>query len=484
MSAGGGGAGPGRGVLYSIAVSPYLDHASTTPVHPAALAALVEATAEAFADPSRLYGAARTARIALDVARERVATAIGGRVEEVVFTSGGTESCNLAVVGGARAAAAARKPKRIVVGAVEHTAVLHAAQGLEPDGFEVVVLGVDEHGTVDLDALRAACADGAGLVSIQTANQEVGTIQPVAEAAAIAREAGALFHTDACMTVGHLPIDVGALGVDMLSGSSHKAYGPKGAGFLWARRGVRVRPALVGDDRERGRRAGLENLPAIAGMAAALEARGAEIAAEAPRLRALTDGMRAALPGLVDDLVLHGHPDERLPGLVAFSLLYVEGEALLLGLDKAGIAVHSGSSCTSSAQEPSHVLAAMGAPDAGLDPRVAGQRVDGGRRRRVPGRAAPGRGARPRGGRRRRRRRAEGARMSEPVVIDTLGEFCPMPIIRLNKMVQEVPAGTLIEVLSDDEGSKVDIPVWCRMKQHEFVSRSDRERGWSFLIRA
>lgn len=316
---------------------------------------------EAYADPSRLYGSARRARMALDRARDAVARAIGGRAEEVVFTSGGTESCNLAVVGGARAARAARKPARVLTTAVEHTAVLEAARGLEREGFEIVELPVDATGRVDLEALRRACADGAGLVSIQHANGEVGTIQPLAEAARIAKDAGAIVHTDACMTVGHLPVDVAELDVDLLSGSGHKLYGPPGTGFLWVRRGVRIRPVIVGDDRERGRRSGAENLPAILGLAAALEARLGEIAEEAPRLRALSDRLRAELPEQVGDVQVHGHPAERLPGLIAFSILYVEGEALLLMLDAKGIAVHSGSSCTASAQEPSHVLAAMGA---------------------------------------------------------------------------------------------------------------------------
>lgn len=320
---------------------------------------MTAAATEIWGDPSRLYRAARVARIALDEARAGVAAVVGGRPEEIVFTSGGTESCNLGIVAAARAAAAARKPKRIVVSAVEHTAVLESAESL--DGFEVARVPVDEFGRVDLDALRDECARGAGLVSIQAANHEVGTIQPLADAAAVAKQAGALVHTDACMTVGQIPVDVKALGVDLMSASGHKAYGPRGAGFLWARTGVRVRPVMVGDDRERRRRAGIENLPAIAGLAAALTARSAEITDEVPRLRALTDRIRTELPNRIADVQIHGHPTERLPGLVAFSLLYLEGEALLLMLDGKGIAVHSGSSCVSSAQEPSHVLAAMGA---------------------------------------------------------------------------------------------------------------------------
>ncbi len=339
----------------------YLDHASTTPPHPAAIEAMTRLARDAFADPSRLYGRARVARIELDRARASVAGIIGARPEEIVFTSGGTESCNLAVLGGARAAAAARKPKTVVVSAVEHTAVLEAARLLEPEGFTVVTVGVDAGGRVDLDRLREALSDSAALVSLQHANQEVGTIQPVAEAAAIAKEAGALIHTDACMTVGHLPVDVRALGVDLLSASAHKSYGPKGAGFLWVRRGVRVRPAIPGDERERHRRAGMDNLPAIAGMAAALDARRDEMGSEEHRLAALGDKLREELPRRVPDLVLHGQPTDGVPGLVSFSVLYVEGETMLLLLDQKGIAVHSGSSCTSSTQEPSHVLAAMGA---------------------------------------------------------------------------------------------------------------------------
>lgn len=339
----------------------YLDHASTTPPLPEAVAAMAEAASELFADPSRLYGRARRSRIALDDARARIAACLAVRPEELVFTSGGTESCNLAVIGGARSARAARKPARVLVSAVEHTAVLEAARGLEGEGFEIVVLPVDRTGTIDLDALRAEIDRGAGLVSIQHANNELGTIQPVAEAARIAREAGAFVHTDACATVGHVPVDPAALGVDLLSGSGHKLYAPKGAGFLWARRGVRVRPLIVGDDRERRRRAGVENLPAIAGMATALDIRMKEIDAEMPRLRALADRLRSALPEAIGDVEVHGHPVDRLPGLVAFSVLYVDGESLLLMLDAKGIAVHSGSACTSSSQEPSHVLAAAGA---------------------------------------------------------------------------------------------------------------------------
>lgn len=342
----------------------YLDHASTTPLHPAAREALVRTAGELFADPARLYGAARRVRTALDDARLRVASSVGARPEEIVFTSGGTESCNTAVRAGALAARASRKPSRIAVSAIEHTAVLETARALSAtDGFEVVEIPVSPSGVVDLDALRAAMP--AGLVSIQHANQEIGTLQPVAEAARIARDAGALFHTDACMTIGNVPVSVVDLGADLVSASAHKFYGPKGAGFLWVRRGVRVRPMLLGDDRERHRRAGIENLPAIAGTAAALEARLGEIEAEIPRLQALSARLRSALPALIPDIELHGEAASGLPGLVAFGVPHIEGEAMLLKLDMRGIAVHSGSSCTSSATEPSHVLVAVGARTTG-----------------------------------------------------------------------------------------------------------------------
>lgn len=336
----------------------FLDHASTTPLHPAAREALISAIDAGSADPSRLYRSARRARIALDDARARIAQALGARPEELVLTSGGTESCAMALIGGARAARSARKPLRIIVSAIEHSAVLGAAGSLEAEGFEVVRVPVDRHGSIDLEALNEAVAPGAALVSVQTANPEVGTIQPIAQAAEIAHSAGALFHTDACAAVGHIPVSVA--GVDLLSASSHKAYGPPGSGVLWVRRGVSVRPILMGDERERGRRGGLENIPAIAGFAAALSARSLEIPAEMPRLQTLTTRLRDEIPKAVDDVVFHGNPDTGLPGLVAFSVLYVEGEALLLGLDEAGISVHSGSSCTSQRDEPSHVLTAMG----------------------------------------------------------------------------------------------------------------------------
>jgi cysteine desulfurase len=334
----------------------YLDAASTTPMHPRAREALIGALAD-FGDPARLYGRARRARLLLDRCRERVAAVIGARSDEIVFTSGGTEAANLAVTGLARAA---RRRRHLVVAAVEHTAVLNPARALTAQGFEVSEVGVDAGGRVDPDELAAAVRDDTLLVCLQHANQEVGTVQPVREAAAAAHAHGALLLVDACQTVARLPVDLGDLGADLLAASAHKFYGPPGVGFLAVGRAARLKPVLLGDERERRRRAGMENLPGIAAMTAALDARLAEAPAENERLGRLSDRLRAGLAA-IPDVVVHDQARERLPHLVAFSVLYVEGEALLLLLDAHGIAVHSGSSCTADTQEPSHVLAAMGA---------------------------------------------------------------------------------------------------------------------------
>src|SRR6266571_3206350 len=325
------------------ATETYLDAASTTPLHPDARKALEQAV-DAYGDPSRLYGRARRARLLLDQSRERVAAALGARADEVVFTSGGTEAANLAVAGMARGA---RRRRHLVVSAVEHTAVLAPARLLEPQGFEVTEVGVDHDGRVDPAELAAAVRDDTLLVCLQQANHEVGTVQPVREAAEAAHAHGAALLVDACQAVGRLQDRAVDLGADLVAVSAHKCYGPPGVGCLVVRGSTRLKPILLGDERERRRRAGMENLPGVAAMAAALEARSVEGPAEGPRLERLAERLRAGLGAI--------------PDLVAFSVLYVEGEALLLLLDAEGIAVHSGSSCTAGTQEPSHVLAAMGA---------------------------------------------------------------------------------------------------------------------------
>jgi cysteine desulfurase len=334
----------------------YLDAASTTPLHPRARAALLEAM-DGFGDPSRLYGRGRRARTLLDRSRERLAAAVGAAPDEVIFTSGGTEAANLAVTGMARAAG---RRRHLVVSAVEHTSVLAPARALAGQGFEVTEVGVDGTGRVDPDELAEAVRDDTLLVCLQHANHEVGTIQPVQEAAALAHERRALVLVDACQTLGRLPVDMAGLGADLLVASGHKCYGPPGTGFLVASGRARPWPVLVGDEREHRRRAGMENLPGIAAMAAAVTARVAEAPGERDRMAGLASRLLAGL-ATIPEVVVHGDPGQRLPHLVAFSVLYIEGEALLLLLDGEGIAVHSGSSCTADSQEPSHVLAAMGA---------------------------------------------------------------------------------------------------------------------------
>jgi cysteine desulfurase len=334
----------------------YLDAASTTPLHPRARAALLEAL-DGFGDPSRLYGRGRRARTLLDRSREQLAAAVGAAPDEVIFTSGGTEAANLAVTGMARAAG---RRRHLVVSAVEHTSVLAPARALAGQGFEVTEVGVDGTGRVDPDELAEAVRDDTLLVCLQHANHEVGTIQPVQEAAALAHERRALVLVDACQTLGRLPVDMAGLGADLLVASGHKCYGPPGTGFLVASGRARPWPVLVGDEREHRRRAGMENLPGIAAMAAAVSARVAEAPGERDRMAGLASRLLAGL-ATIPEVVVHGDPGQRLPHLVAFSVLYIEGEALLLLLDGEGIAVHSGSSCTADSQEPSHVLAAMGA---------------------------------------------------------------------------------------------------------------------------
>jgi cysteine desulfurase len=334
----------------------YLDAASTTPLHPDARQAL-ERALEGFGDPARLYGRARRARLLLDQSRERVAAALGARADEVVFTSGGTEAVNLAVTG---MTLGASRRRHLVVSAVEHTAVLAPARMAERQGFEVTEVGVDRYGRVDPAELAAAVRDDTLLVCLQHANHEVGTVQPVREAAEAAHAHGAALLVDACQAVGRLPERAVDLGADLVAVSAHKCYGPPGVGCLVVRGSTRLEPILVGDERERRRRAGMENLPGVAALAAAVTARVAEAPGEVDRMAVLADRLLAGLAD-IPEVVVHGDPERRLPHLVAFSVLYVEGEALLLLLDAKGIAVHSGSSCTADTQEPSHVLAAMGA---------------------------------------------------------------------------------------------------------------------------
>jgi cysteine desulfurase len=343
----------------------YLDHASATEPHPAARAALLTAIDDGWADPVRLYREGRRARMLLDAARQAVAAALGARPDEVSFTAGGEQAATLAVLGAA--AARRRSGAGVLVSAVEHSAVLRAADaaadgagtGTEAGGATRVP--VDRLGRVAPAAFTPP--PGTALACLQHANHEVGTVQPVAEVAEIVHAAGVPLHVDATTTVGRRPLDVAALGADLLSAGANGYGGPAGVGILVVRTGTRWRNPLPPDDREFGRVAGFPNVPGIVAAAAALEARAGEMAVEAERHAAFSARLREQLPALIDDVDLLGDPDPagRLPGLVAFSCLYVDGETLVTGLDAAGIAVSSGSSCVADSVTPSHVLAAMGA---------------------------------------------------------------------------------------------------------------------------
>ncbi|GII60019.1 aminotransferase [Sphaerisporangium krabiense] len=334
----------------------YFDAASTEPLHPAAREALVTALDAADADPARLYGAARRSRLLLERARAEAAELIGARPDEVSFTTSGTQAVHLGVLGtllGRR-----RAGRRMVAGAVEHSSVLQAGAAHERDGGELEIVGVDMTGRVDPAGFAAAVArEGTALACLQTANHEVGTLQPVAEAAEACRAAGVPLLVDAAQTLGRLPVPPGW---SVLTGSAHKWGGPAGVGLLAVRKGTRWRSPLPEDERERRRVPGFENVPAVVAAVAALRARAAEAEAENARLSALVDRIRASVPRLVPDVEVVGDPVERVPHIVTFSCLYVAGEVILTELDRAGFAVSSGSSCTASTLRPSHVLEAMG----------------------------------------------------------------------------------------------------------------------------
>jgi cysteine desulfurase len=336
----------------------YFDYASTAPLHPAARDALLAAYDEGWADPARLYSVARRARIALDDARARVAAVLGARPDEVSFTASGTASVQLGVLGALRGRS--RVGNRLLLSAVEHSSVMAAAEQHAVAGGEVVHIGVSRDGRVNVDALEAALTDTTALVSVQHANHEVGSLQPVHEVAAACGARGVPVHVDAAQSVGRIPVDVNDLGAALLSASAHKWGGPAGVGVLVVRKGVRWRSPLPVDEREGRRVAGFENLPAIVAATAALEARQAEMGDEATRLSSLVDLVRVEVPRRVPDVEVVGDPVDRLPHVVTFSCLYVDGEALLHELDVHGFAVSSGSSCTSSTLQPSHVLEAMG----------------------------------------------------------------------------------------------------------------------------
>ncbi len=336
----------------------YMDHNATTPLREEALEAMLPYLREEFGNASSLHSFGTRARRAVEATREEVAAALGARAREIIFTGCGTESDNQAIKG--VAFANRDKGNHVITSRIEHKAVLQTCQYLEKQGFRVTYLPVDEYGLVNPDEVAQAITDRTVLVSVMFANNEVGTIQPVAEIAQVCREKGVYFHTDAVQVVGKLPIDVVKLGVDLLSLSAHKFYGPKGVGALYVRKGVKIDPLLHGGHQERGRRAATENVAGIVGLGKAIELRLGEMEVEAKRLTTLRERLYTGLVARVDHVYLNGHPTQRLPGTLNVCFEYIEGEGIIMGLDLAGVAVSSGSACTSATLSPSHVLLAMG----------------------------------------------------------------------------------------------------------------------------
>ena len=342
----------------------YLDNSATTPVRPEVVAAMLPYLGEVAGNASSLHMFGQRAKRALEEARASVAAALGASPLEVYFTSGGTESDNQAIFGVAQALK--DKGRHLITTRIEHHAVLHACQWLESQGYEVTYLPVDRQGVVDLTALREAIRPDTVLVSLMLANNEVGTVQPVQEAAAIAHERGTLLHTDAVQAVGKMPVDVNQLGVDLLSLTAHKFGGPKGVGALYVRRGTPITPLLRGGQQEGGLRPGTQNVAGVVALATALKLAVEELPSESRRLADLRDRLQAGIVERIGQVAINGHPERRLPNILNASFTGVEGESLLLALDVKGIAVSTGSACAAGSTEPSHVLRAMG-----LDPVLA-----------------------------------------------------------------------------------------------------------------
>lgn len=340
----------------------YLDHAATTPVDERVVAAMLPFFTEQFGNPSSIHQRGRGALDALDSARETIASVLGVGRKDIIFTGGGSEADNLAVKGVAYAQRQAGKGAHVITSATEHHAVLHAVEYLEHDGFEVTVLPVDRSGLVRPQDLRAALRPDTVLVSIMYANNEIGTIQPLAELGAICREHGVPLHTDAVQAAGALPLNVDALNVDLLTLAAHKFYGPKGVGVLYVRRGTPLLPQVNGGGQERRRRAGTENVAAIVGMATALLLAEEQRTTYVEHCTALRDRLISGILSSIPYTSLNGHPTERLPNNANIAFEYVEGESVLLLLDQAGIAASSGSACTSGSLEASHVLTALDIP--------------------------------------------------------------------------------------------------------------------------
>lgn len=338
----------------------YMDNAATTPIKKEVLDEMLPYLTESYGNPSSVYSLGSISKRAVEDARMKISKAIGASNREIYFTGGGSEADNWAVKGVAYANKS--KGNHIITTKIEHHAILHACEYLEKNGFEVTYLDVDEYGMVKLDELKNSIKDNTILISIMFANNEIGTIQPIKEIGAIAKEKGIYFHTDAVQAIGHIDIDINELNIDLLSMSAHKFYGPKGIGVLYIRNGVKIDPLIIGGGQERSRRAGTENVPAIVGMGKAIEFAYENMEKHNEKLIHLRDTLIKKIEQNIKEVRLNGHPTNRLPGNVNMCFKYIEGESLLLSLDMEGIAGSSGSACTSGSLEPSHVLLGIGLP--------------------------------------------------------------------------------------------------------------------------
>jgi cysteine desulfurase len=339
----------------------YFDYNATTPLAPPVMEAVLLASQNVFGNASSIHHFGQQAKATMDDARSAIASLLSADPSEIVFTSGGTEADNFAIRGAADAVEPTGR-RHLIASSIEHEAVLNTLRALGRRGWRTTLLPVDHTGIVSPDRLRDAIDGDTALVSVMHANNEIGTIQPIAALAAIAHQHGALMHTDAVQSVGKIPVDVRALGVDLLSLSAHKFYGPKGAGALWIKRGTRMQPAVTGGKHERNRRAGTENVPAIAGLGVAAALAAGKMADDAARVGALRDRLEAGILRSVPGTAVNGARDERVPNTTNISFERVEAESLLIALDLEGIAVSTGSACSSGTLEPSHVLKAMGLP--------------------------------------------------------------------------------------------------------------------------
>ena len=338
----------------------YLDHAATTFVKPEVLEAMIPYFTEYFGNPSSIYGIARDSKKAIETARVQTAKALGADPDEIYFTSGGSESDNWAIKG--VALANRKRGNHIITTQIEHHAVLHTCKFLEKEGFEVTYLPVDQYGLVNPEDLENAITEKTILISVMYANNEIGTIEPVGDLGAIARNHKIYFHTDAVQAIGNIPIDVKSQNIDLLSLSAHKFYGPKGAGALYIRKGVRIENLIHGGGQERKRRAGTENIAGIVGLGKAIELATADIPGHNAAITAMRDRLLKGVLEKIPNARLNGHPEKRLPGNFNVSFEFIEGESMLLWLDDEGICASTGSACTSGSLEPSHVLLATGLP--------------------------------------------------------------------------------------------------------------------------